>query len=24
LAGAPLCPKHGQMETEKMQSATTL
>ncbi len=24
LAGAPLCPKHGQMDTEKkMQSPTT-
>ena len=24
LAGAPLCPKHGQMDTQKMQSPTTL
>src|SRR5713226_622784 len=24
LTGAPLCPKHGQMDTEKMQSPTTL
>jgi hypothetical protein len=23
LAGAPLCPKHGQMDTEKMQSPMT-
>src|SRR6266446_6558581 len=23
LAGAPLCPKHGQMDTQKMQSSTT-
>jgi hypothetical protein len=23
LAGAPLCPKHGQMDAEKMQSPTT-
>ena len=24
LAGAPLCPKHGQMEVEKMPSPTTV
>jgi hypothetical protein len=24
LAGAPLCPKHGQMDTEKMQPPITL
>jgi hypothetical protein len=24
LAGAPLCPKHGQMDAEKMSSSTTL
>ena len=24
LAGAPLCPKHAQMDTKKMQPATTM